>query len=243
MPHRSAEKPAAINFGREVCGDLAVAEQREWLVTNGLGGYASGTVAGLLTRRYHGLLVAALPKPHGRTLLLTKLDETVTYDGRDYPLFGNRWSEAAAEPAGYRYLESFWLEGTTPVWSYALEDALFEKRVWMEPGANTTYVRYDLSRATEPLILSIKAIANHRDHHANTRAGDWSPVIKEVPDGLRVGGNLFLFCAGAEAWAMSEWGGLSGARACRRQPVCWTLLRGPATWRIVDTGGQLRARA
>ena len=59
-----------IDFGREICGDLDAAEQREWLATNGLGGFASGTVAGSLTRRYHGLLVAALKPPLGRTLLL-----------------------------------------------------------------------------------------------------------------------------------------------------------------------------
>lgn len=62
-----------IEFGREICGELSLAEKREWLVTNGIGGYASGTVAGLLTRLYHGLLVAALNPPVKRTLLLTKL--------------------------------------------------------------------------------------------------------------------------------------------------------------------------
>ena len=65
MRDKAERLPSAITFGREICGDLAAAERREWLVTNGLGGYASGTVAGLLTRRYHGLLVAALPPPHG----------------------------------------------------------------------------------------------------------------------------------------------------------------------------------
>ena len=70
-----------IDWGREICGDLALAERREWLCTNGIGGFASGTVAGTLTRRYHGLLVAALKPPLGRTLLCTKVDETVEYDG------------------------------------------------------------------------------------------------------------------------------------------------------------------
>jgi glycogen debranching enzyme len=69
-----------IEFGRAICGDLNQSETREWLVTNGIGGYASGTIAGLLTRRYHGLLVATLDPPLGRTLLLTKLDETAWYD-------------------------------------------------------------------------------------------------------------------------------------------------------------------
>ena len=87
-----------LDIGRGLCSDPHFSAEREWLVTNGIGGYASGTIAGVLTRRYHGLLVAALQPPVGRTLLLTKLDETATYDGRSYPLFANRWSERAGEP-------------------------------------------------------------------------------------------------------------------------------------------------
>jgi glycogen debranching enzyme len=75
-----------ISFGREVCGDLPSALRREWIVTNGLGGYASGTVAGINTRRYHGLLVAALTPPAGRTVLVAGLSEWVVLDGRRYPL-------------------------------------------------------------------------------------------------------------------------------------------------------------
>jgi predicted glycogen debranching enzyme len=83
-----------LDFGREICCVLPNAERREWLVTNGIGGYASGTIAALNTRRYHGLLIAALDPPRERTLLLTKLDETVTYQGCLYLLYTNRWSNA-----------------------------------------------------------------------------------------------------------------------------------------------------
>jgi glycogen debranching enzyme len=172
-----------FDFGREVCGDLSVATKREWLVTNGIGGYASGTIAGQLTRRYHSLLMAALQPPLGRTLLLTKLDETAEYDGvypdsgRFYPLFTNRWEDGTIEGHGYRYLNRFHLEGTTPVWTYGLANALLEKRVWMQPGANTTYVQYRLTRATGPLSLTIKALANYRDYHATTIMNDWEPAI------------------------------------------------------------------
>jgi predicted glycogen debranching enzyme len=120
-----------VAFGRELCGDLATAETREWLVTNGIGGYASGTVAGLLTRRYHGLLVAALHPPLGRTLLVTKLDETVYID-KYYHLATNRWVDGSINPQGYRFMESFRLEGTTPIWTFALGDGLLEKRIWMQ---------------------------------------------------------------------------------------------------------------
>jgi predicted glycogen debranching enzyme len=175
-----------IDFGREVCGDLRVASEREWLVTNGIGGYASGTVAGLLTRRYHGLLIAALKPPLGRTLLLTKLDETAAYDGHLYSLFANRWASSLVEPVSFHYLERFHLEGTTPVWTFACADALLEKRVWMQPEANTTYVRYDLRRASAPLTLTIKALVNYRDHHGNTHANGWRMNIEPVAHGLCV---------------------------------------------------------
>ena len=75
-----------IEFGREICNHFESASSREWLVTNGVGGYSAGTIAGTLTRRYQGLLIAALKPPLERTLLLTKLDETTVYDGQTYPL-------------------------------------------------------------------------------------------------------------------------------------------------------------
>jgi len=104
---------AKLAFGREICGSLEIAERREWLVTNGIGGFASGTVSGNLTRRYHGLLVAALHPPVGRTQVVAKLDETARYDGIDYALATNRWLGGAVEPRGYLNIESFQLEGTT----------------------------------------------------------------------------------------------------------------------------------
>ena len=128
-----------LDFGRDICGDLYESGRREWLVTNGLGGYASGTVAELLTRRYHGLLVAALQPPVGRTLLVSKLEETADYRGQRFPLFANRWMSGVVEPQGFEHLERFRLEGTTPVWTFACADALLEKRVWMQQGG-----QYDL---------------------------------------------------------------------------------------------------
>ncbi len=175
-----------IDFGRDACGDLTAAESREWLVTNGLGGYASGTIAGLLTRRYHGVLVAALRPPLGRTLLVAKLDETAEYDGQEYALTTNRWSDDTVDPHGYRHIEHFRVEGTTPAWCYACADALLEKRVWMRHGENTTCVRYDLKRASGPLTLEVKALVNHRDFHGTTRASGWRMRVDPVTRGLRV---------------------------------------------------------
>src|SRR5216684_4883510 len=106
-PLEPEEIPAVVSFGREVCGQMEAAEQREWLVTNGIGGFASGTVAGELTRRYHGLLVAALQPPVGRTQLVGTFDEVVHYGGADYPMATHRWSGGAVDPRGYVNIESF----------------------------------------------------------------------------------------------------------------------------------------
>ena len=196
--------------GREICGRLETAASREWLATNGIGGFASGTVAGLLTRRYHGLLVAALKPPLGRTLLVTKLDDELEYDGLRRPLFANRWADGSVDPNGYRDLERFHLEGTTPVWTYAVGDALLERRIFMEPGANTTYVRYRLLRAGGPVTLTLKGLVNYRDYHGTTRAGNWQMRVEPVPRGLRVvafdGAQPFgLFAEGTEASPAHAW--------------------------------------
>lgn len=181
-----------IDFGREICGDLAIAESREWLVTNGIGGFASGTVAGMLTRRYHGLLMAALQPPLGRTLMLAKIDETVEYEGiypqsgRFYPLYVNRWTNGKLEGNGCNYINRFHLEGTTPVWTFAFGNALLEKRIWMQPDANTTYLQYKLIRATGPLTMEAKAFINYRDYHQTTIMNDWEPEVEDVEHGLRI---------------------------------------------------------
>lgn len=178
-----------INFGREICNNLDIAESREWLVTNGIGGYASGTVAGLLTRRYHGLLIAALKPPLERTLLVTKLDENVVYNNQNFPLHTNRWADGSINPQGYLNVESFFLEGTIPAWNFALADALLEKRIWMQQGANTTYVQYTLKRASLPLNLSITALINYRDHHGDTHNDDWQMNVSRVTQGISVQAN------------------------------------------------------
>ncbi len=185
----SSDQLNVVDFGRAVCSSLPQAEQREWLIANGIGGYGCGTLAGTLTRCYHGLLVAALKPPLGRTLLLTKLDEAVSYRRTSYPLSCDRWAGSTLTGHGYLQLERFHLEGTTPVWSYAIADARLEKRIWMQPGENTTYIQYQLRRASSPLTLSIKALINYRDHHSVTQSNAWDkqPIqTKPHPKGLQI---------------------------------------------------------
>jgi predicted glycogen debranching enzyme len=206
----SAKQNAVLEFGREICGVLDVAEQREWLVTNGIGGFASGTVSGNLTRRYHGLLVAALHPPVDRMQLVAKLDETVRYDALDYPLATNRWETGAIDPQGYVHIENFRLDGTTPLWQFAIGDALLEKRVWMHYGENTTYVQYTMLRGTQSLELELKTYINYRDFHSNTHAGDWRMKIDAVQSGLRVTAfegamPFYLLSANATVEPRHEW--------------------------------------
>lgn len=156
---------AEIDFGRAICGDPLAARRREWLVTNGIGGFACGTISGELTRRYHGLLIAALKPPLGRTLLAVKFNERLAYHAQTYDLAVNRMADDELVGQGYRHLERFYLDGTIPIWQYACSDALLEKRVWMEQGANTTYIQYTLLRATSSVSLYLEALVNHRDYH------------------------------------------------------------------------------
>jgi predicted glycogen debranching enzyme len=183
---RWVPEQAEVQFGREICGDLTAAESREWLVTNGIGGYASGTVAGSQTRRYHGLLVAALQPPVGRTQLVSAIDEIVHYAGTDFCLATHRWASGAVDPQGFLLLEDFHLAGSTPVWTYALADALLEKRVWMRQGENTTYIQYTLVRGSSALEMELKALVNYRDFHSLTHAGDWRMNIEPVEHGVKV---------------------------------------------------------
>ncbi|MEM8806098.1 MAG: amylo-alpha-1,6-glucosidase [Cyanobacteria bacterium P01_G01_bin.38] len=175
-----------LQFGRDICGALANAERREWLVTNGIGGYGCGSISGLLARHYHGLLVAALKPPLERTLLLAKLDETVYYADNAYSLHTDRWADGTVSPQGYLHIEQFHLDGTMPVWTFACGDALLEKRIWMEQGANTTYIRYTLKRASQPIVLSLKTLVNYRNHHGNTQGSDWQMQVTATPEGIEI---------------------------------------------------------
>jgi predicted glycogen debranching enzyme len=194
------------------CQDFSISSTREWLVTNNLGGYACGTVAGVLNRHYHGLLIAGLRPPLGRMLTLVKLDETAIYRNNHYPLNTDRWGTNIVDPHGYKNLIGFRLEGTTPVWTYAFGDAHLEKMIWMEPCENTTYVRYSLVKGQEHLVLHLKAIVNYRDHHASTvvEQGHWQMRVDQVGSGLQITAQdgatpFYLFTDRARLWQEHIW--------------------------------------
>lgn len=177
-------RPQYIAFGRDICGDLAQAERREWWLANGLGGYAAGTLAGTLTRRYHGLLVAPLQAPLGRSLVFAKADARLEIDGVDYPLFSNRWADNVIDPDGHKHIESFRLDGRMPVWHFAFGDLRLEYRLWLEAGGDTVYLAYRPDypdHQSRNIRLKIRLLVNARDHHGNTEPWRFNPVIE--PDG------------------------------------------------------------
>ena len=207
---KTSLKNAAISFGPEICNDLAAAEQREWLVTNGIGGFASGTVAGPATRRYHGLLVAALNPPGGRTFLVGGLDEIVAVDGQSYALATHRWTSGAVAPQGYLHIQNFRLDGVIPVWTFQIGAAHIEKCIWMRDGENTTYIQYTLLESASPVAFELKALVDYRDFHSATHAGDWRMRIEPVPSGVCVtafegAAPFYAKCTGATCAAQHTW--------------------------------------
>ena len=139
---------------------------REWLVTNGLGGYASGTIAGVATRRYHGLLVAALPNPLGRTMMLNRVSERLVFpDGSSAPLGGQERAEGGLELAPLEHLRAFRLEAGLPVWEYQVGSAVVEKRIILPARQNTVFLSYRLLEG-DPITLELRPGVHFRSHDA-----------------------------------------------------------------------------
>jgi predicted glycogen debranching enzyme len=188
--------PKKIRFGRAICGDLHQAERREWWLANGLGGYAAGTIAGSLTRRYHGLLIAPVEPPLGRRLVWTKADAELVDGEVIWSLFTNRWNSGAIGPAGYVHIESFHLDGTIPVWLFAIGLIRIEARIWLEPGANTAHAAWRLlpgpAAPSRSLSLRVRLMVNDRDHHGQTAAGEIDPTVEADDTRLRVRQRNFL---------------------------------------------------
>jgi len=163
----------------------------EWLVTNGLGGYASGTLSGVITRRYHGYLVAALPAPFGRIMMLNHLVERIEFsDGRFVQLAGEERAGGPTKLDVMDYLGEFRLEAGTPVWRYEVEALVLEKRLVMPHGQNTAFLIYSLLSGDESVRLVLRPSFHFRPHEA--------PVSAELDSSytLTVGEDRYEICAG-----------------------------------------------
>ncbi len=155
-----------IQLNQEILTDLQSAASREWLETNGIGGYASGTIAGMHTRRYHGHLVAADKPPLGRAVLLSKFEETLIIDGERYDLSCNRYP-GVIFPRGYEFLTGFRLD-PFPIWNYLVAGVEMEKTLFMVHGENTVVITWAVNNKPEnvdSLDLELRPLLAFRDHH------------------------------------------------------------------------------
>jgi predicted glycogen debranching enzyme len=152
--------PTPIFVPRGTCTDYEQSSRREWLETNGTGGFAMGTVCGANTRRYHGLLVASLEPPVDRYVLLAKIDEELVLDGVCTALGTNQYP-GAIHPNGYEYLDSFRLD-PFPTWTFLVGTAVVEKKLFLVQGEQTLVVRY---RATRACTLRAAPFLAFRDFH------------------------------------------------------------------------------
>ena len=177
-----------ITFDKSVCTDLQAGLSREWLETNGLGGFACGTITGAHTRRYHGLLAAALNPPGGRMLLLSKLEETLVIGDHRIDLSTNEYAtneyKGAIHPEGYLLLSNFRLD-PFPTWTFGVEGVRLEKTVFMPQGSNTVQVEYRLMQApqgAEP-VLEVRPLIAFRDYHSTTHEnGGFNSAAEIAPN-------------------------------------------------------------
>ncbi len=156
-----------INFDSEICTSYEAASKREWLETNGIGGFASSTISGANTRRYHGLLTAATRPPLGRVTMLAKFEEVVTIDGKSFELSANCFSGAIA-PDGYQYLKNFRLD-PFPIWTFEIAGIEIEKKIFMVDGQNTTVCQWEVKNksqsANRKAQIELKPLLSFCDYH------------------------------------------------------------------------------
>ncbi|MGB5520098.1 MAG: amylo-alpha-1,6-glucosidase [Gammaproteobacteria bacterium] len=202
-----------IRLGRDICTNPAESDHREWWLANGLGGYASGTVSGVLGRRYHGLLTVPLFPPLGRVLLFAKADADLLLGDRVIPLHTNHWSAAGHVPRGYRSIKEFFLDGNIPVWRFRVDKLLIEQSICMLHGRNATSIAYRIvgapdARGERPR-LRLGLVTSFRDHHYVNRIRDFELSVNPVEDGLRValpqGSDLLISSSNANFQVDNTW--------------------------------------
>jgi len=197
-----------LRFESEFLQDLSRSLSAEWLETNGLGGYAMGTVAGANTRRYHGLLCAAVRPPVDRRMFLNRVEDRIVFDGQECHLSCNLYGDVV-HPRGHEYLSGFRLD-PWPVWTYETPCATVEKSLIMPHGRNAVILRYTCLESPSPVHLRVRPLLSWRDHHHLGRASvDFALDTMRIPGGVRLlaaDGPSLVFQVGEGAlWSSTEW--------------------------------------
>ncbi|PWU43943.1 amylo-alpha-1,6-glucosidase [Micromonospora globispora] len=192
-----------IRFGPQVCGDPTTGSSREWLVPDGRGGYAMGTVSGLRTRRYHGLLVVAGETPAARRVGLVSLDPAVILpSGERVRLGAHEWSSGEVDPRGFELLEQFALIDGVPRWRWRVGDVVIERELAMAYGRSCVAVVHRLVSGG-PVRLDLAAVCTWRDAHGERRADGPTPRMDPVAGGAVVEGSFRL--AGPDWTPEGQW--------------------------------------
>ncbi|MBP3255172.1 MAG: glycogen debranching enzyme family protein [Clostridia bacterium] len=163
--------------------DLNTGLEKEWLITNGIGGFASSTIIGANTRRYHGLLIAPITPPARRYLVLSKVDESIEIDGEKFDLYTNVCKNYISN--GYKYLKSF-EKNYIPIYTYEVKDVIIKKYICMEYGKNTVVIFYQVVNKGNNAKLILTPILNFRDFHSDTYGHEFSIRQEENNRKLKV---------------------------------------------------------
>ncbi|HEX2869048.1 MAG TPA: amylo-alpha-1,6-glucosidase [Ignavibacteriales bacterium] len=171
----------SLPWKKEKDANLEPLLTREWLVTNGLGGYASGSISGVVTRRYHGLLISALPAPHGRMVMLNHLSEWIIFpDGRRVQLGSEERSESVLEVPGAGHLAEFRLDQGLPVWKFEINGITLEKTLLMPHMQNTVHVNYKIISGSDKVRLHVRPSMHFRPHEAAVSEELHKPYVLTV---------------------------------------------------------------
>ena len=154
-----------IKLDKDICTGFKTASSREWLETNGIGGFASGTISGAGTRRYHALLTAATRPPLGRIRTVSKFEETLIIDGKQFELSSNQYP-GSIHPHGFEHISDFRLD-PFPIWRYEVENVVLERKIFMVHGTNTTVCRWRMlaSSGTHETRLEVRPMLAFVDYH------------------------------------------------------------------------------
>ena len=156
---------------------------KEWLITNGIGGYASSTILGCNTRKYHGLLVASLNPPARRYVILSKLDESIEFNNKKYDLYTNMCKNNISK--GYQYIENFENE-YVPIITFKIEDVVVKKVICMQYGKNITCIMYKIKNGNHKTKITLAPVISYRNAHTVNKSSEYNAIQKYKDNTIKI---------------------------------------------------------